>query len=43
MYLLHVGHVVTRDDACTALYNGLPKIKKALEELIEDRFQKSIV
>jgi len=32
-----------RDDACTALYNGLPQIKKALEELIEDRLQKSIV
>lgn len=32
-----------RDDACTALYNGLPQIIKALEELIEDRLQKSIV
>ena len=31
------------DDACTALYNGLPQIKKALEELIEDHLQKPII
>lgn len=31
-----------RDDACTALYNGLPQIKKELEELIEDRYKSQL-